>query len=120
MVERRLAAALPPLDDEAELVVYRVAQESLTNVARHSGAARVSVELEAGDDAVELVVYDDGSGPGGAPPGNGIRGMRERAILVGGRLSVGAGVARDAECGSPSPPEARDDRAAEGPPPARR
>ena len=88
VVERRLAAALPPLDDEAELVVYRVAQESLTNVARHSGAARVSVELEAGDDLVELVVYDDGSGPGDAPPGNGIRGMRERAILVGGRLSV--------------------------------
>ncbi len=88
---RRLSTDLPPLGPEAELVVYRVAQEALTNVARHADAGRVCVDLAptlAGD-AVELRVLDDGSGLGDGREGAGIRGMRERAMLVGATLTVG-------------------------------
>jgi two-component system sensor histidine kinase UhpB len=87
-VNRRLTAPLPRLSEDAELVIYRVAQESLTNVARHSGASAVVLELIGGHGAVALRVTDDGSGLGDAQAGNGIRGMRERAILVGGRLGI--------------------------------
>ena len=61
-VERRFADHLPPLSDEAELAVYRVAQESLTNVARHADASRVELALEPGADSVVLRVVDDGRG----------------------------------------------------------
>ena len=94
-VERRFAEQLPALTDEAEIAVYRVAQESLTNVARHAGASRVELELQAGADSVVLRVVDDGRGlPDGAARVNGhagIRGMRERALLVGGALAVKRG-----------------------------
>jgi two-component system sensor histidine kinase UhpB len=87
-IERRIARDLPPLDGEEELVLYRVAQESLTNALRHAGARRVQLELEERDEAVVLSIRDDGSGLDGAAPGHGIRGMRERAVLVGGRLTI--------------------------------
>jgi two-component system sensor histidine kinase UhpB len=91
-VEQRFAEELPPLSDEAEIAVYRVAQESLTNVARHAGAKRVEVTLQPGTDSVVLRVADDGRGlpdSGTSANGhNGLRGMRERAILVGGALAV--------------------------------
>jgi two-component system, NarL family, sensor histidine kinase UhpB len=89
-VYRRFSSALPELGAHAELVVYRVAQEALTNVARHAHADRVSVELTASlpGDAVLLRVTDNGRGAGGRPEGSGIRGMRERAMLVGATLSV--------------------------------
>jgi two-component system sensor histidine kinase UhpB len=87
-IERRIARDLPPLDGEEELVLYRVAQESLTNALRHAGARRVELELEHHDEAVVLSVRDDGRGLDGAAPGHGIRGMRERAVLIGGRLSI--------------------------------
>src|SRR5690349_275726 len=48
-VERRFATDLPPLSDDAELAVYRVAQESLTNIARHADASRVEIALQPGD-----------------------------------------------------------------------
>jgi two-component system sensor histidine kinase UhpB len=89
LVERRLDARLPPLSEEQELVVYRVAQEALTNVARHAGARTVRLRLSADRHGVELVVADDGRGLGQAREGSGLRGMRERALLVGGRLTVG-------------------------------
>jgi two-component system, NarL family, sensor histidine kinase UhpB len=88
-IERRIARGLPLLDAEEELVVYRVAQESLTNAVRHARARRVEVTLEADAGSVVLTVRDDGRGLDGAAPAHGIRGMRERALLVGGRLSVG-------------------------------
>jgi two-component system sensor histidine kinase UhpB len=92
-IERRFARDLP-LTAEDELVIYRVAQESLTNVVRHAGASRVSVTLEAADEGrgVVLAVADDGAGfPDEAESdASGIRGMRERALLVGAQLSVGA------------------------------
>jgi two-component system, NarL family, sensor histidine kinase UhpB len=93
-IERRFARDLPPLSPEAELAVYRIAQESLTNVARHAGAQRVEMTLEPGPASVVLRVVDDGRGLTG-PPANGsggLRGMRERAMLVGGALAVKPGV----------------------------
>ena len=78
------------LDAEEELVVYRVAQEGLTNVVRHSGAERAQLTLRASVDGVTLVVHDDGTGipPRAAEQGAGIRGMRERALLIGARMTV--------------------------------
>jgi two-component system, NarL family, sensor histidine kinase UhpB len=87
---RRFSSSLPELGAETELVIYRVAQEALTNVARHAGAGRVSVELAPTlpGDAVLLSITDDGRGIGSSPEGAGIRGMRERALLVGATLTV--------------------------------
>jgi two-component system sensor histidine kinase UhpB len=90
-IERRFADDLPPLSDEAELAVYRVAQESLTNVARHAHASRVEVALEPGAGSVVLRVVDDGRGMDETAAMNGrggLRGMRERAVLVGGALAI--------------------------------
>jgi two-component system, NarL family, sensor histidine kinase UhpB len=91
-VERRLDDDLPPLDEDAEIVVYRVAQEALTNVARHAGATRVVIALGRDGDAVTLTVEDDGRGVPAhvGHEARGITGMRERALLVRGRLTVGA------------------------------
>jgi two-component system sensor histidine kinase UhpB len=93
-VERRFSSELPPLSDEAELAVYRVAQESLTNVARHAGATQVELALEPGGGSVVLSVSDDGRGMSEAAASNGhggLRGMRERALLVGGALAIKPG-----------------------------
>ena len=89
-VERRIESGLPPLDPDVELVVYRVAQESLTNVVRHAQATRAIVSLEPADGWVVLRVSDDGRGlPEPLPKGTaGLGGMRERALLVGGRLAI--------------------------------
>jgi two-component system sensor histidine kinase UhpB len=90
-VERRFAETLPQLSDEAELAIYRVAQESLTNIARHAEASRVELALEEGAASVVLRVTDDGRGLADAVVANGhggLRGMRERALLVGGALAV--------------------------------
>ncbi|MEW2615498.1 sensor histidine kinase [Streptomyces sp. NPDC047880] len=88
LVTRRFDTDLPPLEPETELVLYRVAQESLTNVARHADAGRVTVALRGTGDGVELTVTDDGSGIEAPREGAGIRGMRERALLVGGSLEI--------------------------------
>ena len=89
-VERRLDPSLPKLQPDTELAVYRIAQESLTNVARHSQAGRVSVALESGSDSVVLRVVDDGRGFDTSTPDEhgGLRSMRERALLVGGALAI--------------------------------
>jgi two-component system, NarL family, sensor histidine kinase UhpB len=95
-VERRFATGLPPLSDDSELAVYRVAQESLTNIARHAGASHVEITLQPGPDSVVLRVIDDGRGiptpdPFALNGHGGLRGMRERALLVGGALAVKRG-----------------------------
>jgi two-component system sensor histidine kinase UhpB len=88
-VEREFPASLPKLAPEVELAVYRIAQESLTNVARHAQASRVTIALEPGHDSVVLRLADDGSGFAGAPVEHGgLRSMRERALLVGGALAI--------------------------------
>ncbi len=79
------------LGDDAQLVVYRVAQEALSNAARHSGAGHVEVGLRrAGSGGVELTVADDGRGFAfdESEGGLGLAGMRERALLVGGELTI--------------------------------
>jgi two-component system sensor histidine kinase UhpB len=89
VVDLAIAPDLPELDRELELVVYRVAQEALTNVTRHSGADRAKLALGGRDDQLTLTVRDEGRGlPPGNAPGTGMRGMRERATLVGGRLHI--------------------------------
>jgi two-component system sensor histidine kinase UhpB len=89
-VRRHLQGKLPPLAPDVELVIYRVAQESLTNALRHSGAREVTVSLTADAEDVMLAVTDDGDGlPAQLPRDSaGIAGMRERALLVGGLLSL--------------------------------
>jgi two-component system sensor histidine kinase UhpB len=79
---------VPELPPDQQLAVYRVTQESLSNVAQHSGAGKVDVELsfEAG---TRLRVVDDGRGfTSGREGGLGLSGMRERALLAGGHLSI--------------------------------
>ena len=95
-VDRHFATDLPPLSDDAELAVYRVAQESLTNIARHANASRVEIALQPGAESVVLRVADDGRGipnpDASAHNGHsGLRGMRERALLVGGALAIKRG-----------------------------
>ncbi len=81
------AAGLP---EEGQTVVYRVAQEALNNVARHSGAGHVIMDLAPSNGVLELRVHDDGQGfdPEGVELGLGLNGMAERARLVGGSLAV--------------------------------
>jgi two-component system sensor histidine kinase UhpB len=91
--ELRVISSLPvsiePMGREVELAVYRVAQESLTNALRHSGAQSVELSLAVDRAGLSLLVADDGRGlDGSESEGAGIRGMRERALLIGGRLRV--------------------------------
>jgi two-component system, NarL family, sensor histidine kinase UhpB len=78
------------LGDDQQLVVYRVAQEALANVARHSAAEHVEVDLVARESGLDLSVRDDGVGfhSNIRPTGLGLNGMAERARLVGGELIV--------------------------------
>ena len=87
-VRRRLEAPFPGIDAETELVVYRVAEEALTNVGRHAEAEHVELCLMHEADAVVLRVRDDGVGIDTQPERTGILSMRARAALVGGRLEV--------------------------------
>lgn len=87
-VRPAIAPGLPALPADVELVIYRVAQEALTNTARHSRARQVSLSLARLGDRVVLAVTDDGAGLEGTEPGAGLLGMRERALLVGADLSV--------------------------------
>ena len=97
-LERSLEPDLD-LTAEEELVVYRVAQESLTNVVRHARASRVRLELRRDDDGVLLVVADDGVGVTWKPgaDASGMRGMRERALLVGAKLVIRPAAPRGTE-----------------------
>ncbi|MCL7458046.1 HAMP domain-containing sensor histidine kinase [Micromonospora echinofusca] len=90
-VRQHLDADLPALDGEAELVIYRVAQEALTNTVRHARATTVELSLARQPGHVQLRIRDDGRGVGDAAEGAGVRGMRERALLIGAQLSVAPG-----------------------------
>jgi PAS domain S-box-containing protein len=90
------AAAIPA---DAETALFRIAQEALTNVARHARARAVRLSLAADDGGVTLEVADDGQGiVGGADRGLGIVGMRERAERLGGSLSVASGLGGTTVC----------------------
>ncbi|WP_424533850.1 HAMP domain-containing sensor histidine kinase [Sphaerisporangium viridialbum] len=86
-VTRRVDPDLPTLSSDVELVLYRIAQEGLTNVARHAHATRVELSLTAKPGDLTLRITDDGRG-GALQEGAGIRGMRERALLIGARLTI--------------------------------
>jgi two-component system, NarL family, sensor histidine kinase UhpB len=88
--ELRTEGEFSALDDDVQLVVYRVAQEALTNAARHSEAGRIEVSLRRDGDGVALEVADDGRGFAfeQSESGLGIAGMRERALLVGAELTI--------------------------------
>jgi two-component system sensor histidine kinase UhpB len=88
-IARDLESAVTGLDADIELVLYRVAQEALTNVVRHSQATIAWVTLARVHRDVVLKVSDNGRGlPPAATEHNGIAGMRERAMLVGGALGI--------------------------------
>jgi signal transduction histidine kinase len=79
------------LSPEVETALYRIAQEALTNVAKHAGAEHVSVVVTRRDGSVTVVVEDDGRGfgaAGGDSGGLGLVGMKERVGLLGGRLAI--------------------------------
>ena len=91
-VRRNLRPDVPPLDPSVELVVYRVAQESLTNIARHADATEVEISLDHGNNSVVLRIVDNGHGlADGQPEGGGLRGIRERALIVGGAVAIKPG-----------------------------
>jgi two-component system sensor histidine kinase UhpB len=86
-LDRDAAAAL---DLDAELVVYRIVQEALTNIVRHAGARHASVTLARTERGIRLEIADDGRGidAAGDADGAGLRGMRERAVLIGAQFDV--------------------------------
>jgi two-component system, NarL family, sensor histidine kinase UhpB len=89
-IQRSIDPSLPVLSADVELVIYRVAQEALTNVVRHAGCDEARLLLGRVGGGVELEVLDAGRGfdAAVAAEGAGIRGMRERALLVGAQLEV--------------------------------
>jgi signal transduction histidine kinase len=79
---------LPP---GADLAAFRIVQEGLTNTLRHADAGAATVRLRYGDEELEVVVEDDGTGPNGtASRGHGLVGIRERVSLYGGSVETGA------------------------------
>ncbi|MFH9612013.1 sensor histidine kinase [Streptomyces sp. NPDC017448] len=81
-----------PLTAAVDLAVFRILQESLTNVARHAqGASAVAVRIDYAPRELNLTVTDNGRCTATAAPGSGIAGMRERAAILGGGLSAGPG-----------------------------
>lgn len=89
-VVSEIDAELPQLDPQTELAVYRIAQEAVTNVLRHSGAATLTVGATSSPSELVLEVTDDGRGMLYAADheSGGIRGMRERAVAVSGLLHI--------------------------------
>ncbi len=81
----------PRLSPGADLAAFRIVQEALTNVVRHSGSREARVHIEHGDGRLRLTVDDDGpaTGADAGGTGNGLAGMRERAAALGGTIEAG-------------------------------
>ncbi len=79
-----------PADPERDAMVFRILQESLSNVARHAHATEVAVTLQRCGGVLTLTVQDNGIGmaPGARGQGSGVPGMRERAAAIGGRFAI--------------------------------
>lgn len=83
---------LPPVSEDVEDAVYRIALEAVTNALRHASADHIAVELVNGEDGVFLTVRDDGIGiPPDVVGGVGLTSMRSRTRVVGGRLAIESG-----------------------------
>ncbi len=110
--------SLDRLDPETETACYRIAQEALTNVARHSGAVRVSVVLEKSDCEIRLIIRDDGRGfdvsaaTARAASGSslGLLGMRERASLLRGQFAIASDLGSGTEVRATLPVRRSTDR----------
>jgi two-component system sensor histidine kinase UhpB len=89
LIRRRLIELEAPLSPDEQLVIYRIAQESLTNVVRHSSACEAALDLRRRDHHLELTVSDDGIGARDEDLNSdgGVRGMRERALLIGAEIA---------------------------------
>jgi two-component system sensor histidine kinase UhpB len=88
-VQLRVDRTVPQLDLDDELAIYRIAQEGVTNALRHAHANRIRVDLSRQRDRIRLVVTDDGPGLDATKPeGPGLRGIRERALLIGAELRI--------------------------------
>jgi signal transduction histidine kinase len=86
-------AALPALTPDVETAAYRIAQEALTNVARHADASHARLGLSSEDGTLRVEVTDDGHGfTVGQAPGVGLESMRHRAETLGGTLEVTTGM----------------------------
>ncbi|WUW29998.1 sensor histidine kinase [Streptomyces sp. NBC_01462] len=100
LVEQAAAAGLavevrgtpPKLPPGIDLAAFRIVQEALTNVVRHSGSRHARVRIEPAGDALRLRIDDDGPGTGAdaGGSGHGLAGMRERAVALGGTIEAGA------------------------------
>jgi signal transduction histidine kinase len=90
-VELHLSGTPRELPMGIELSAYRIVQEALTNSLKYSRGAGAVVEVRYGEDSLELVVRDDGTGSGAGVEGggHGLVGMRERVAMYGGRLEAG-------------------------------
>lgn len=100
-LDTRDAGALTALDEAASVAAYRIVQEAVNNVVRHADATQVRVRLNLywrhGEAWLVLAVEDDGKGLSPtAKPGNGLRNMRDRALMLGGSVRVGQRYARGA------------------------
>ena len=89
-ITHSLEPRLPAFPPDVELVIYRIAQEAITNALRHAHPTSVAVSLRVADDAVQLRIHDDGSGmPESVPLDTaGLAGMRERAMLIAADLTI--------------------------------
>lgn len=96
VVVKNIAPQANRLQPEVELVCYRIAQESLTNIARHAEASKVWLDLHSTTDQLLLRIADDGRG-GVDAEGAGINGMRERALLVSAALTIASPVGEGTE-----------------------
>ncbi|MFM9878088.1 MAG: sensor histidine kinase, partial [Rhodoglobus sp.] len=93
-VEVTLTDSLEAAPQAVQLAIYRIVQEALTNVVRHSGATRATVDISQADGSYLIAVADNGVGLSDGrdlTTGRGLLGMRERAELLGGTLQVGPG-----------------------------
>ena len=91
-VDLQLEAEDPPIGDSASTALYRMVQETLTNIARHAQATQVTVALRCQPDAVTLTVQDNGVGLSAEhalhPAAHGLLGMRERCQMLGGHIDI--------------------------------
>ena len=116
VVTVELPASAPRLAPEAELALFRAAQEALANVVRHANATRVTMRLLVGDMTLKLIITDDGrglpphTGGGDAVSQLGLAGMRERIAALGGRTAVAAAIPNGVVVSVELPAETTNDR----------